>query len=189
MELLKNFVITLVTTLIFMTAIELIGPDNSMKKYLKFVMGLILIAVMLNPIIKFFSDGQTVVTNVIDKYGKEIDEKKIKDDDKEKEQYLKEKSFKDNFNKNCENLLSKEFKNMTFKSEIDCNVNFNKMNFEVNELKVYVSGKGVKKVEKVEIGKDGTQKEKIEDSKQKEIKDFLGDELGISSEKILVYYI
>ena len=51
MELIKGFVTTLVTTLIFITAIELVGPDNSMKKYLKFVMGLILVAVLLNPIV------------------------------------------------------------------------------------------------------------------------------------------
>ena len=35
MELIKGFITTLVTTLIFITAIELVGPDNSMKKYLK----------------------------------------------------------------------------------------------------------------------------------------------------------
>ena len=74
MELIKGFVTTLVTTLIFITAIELVGPDNSMKKYLKFVMGLILVAVLLNPIVKFFSQGETVLTSIIDQYDKEIEE-------------------------------------------------------------------------------------------------------------------
>ena len=37
MEYLNNFVITLVATIIFMTAVEIIAPDNSMKKYIKFV--------------------------------------------------------------------------------------------------------------------------------------------------------
>ena len=55
MEYLNNFVITLVATIIFMTAVEIIAPDNSMKKYIKFVLGLILISVMINPIIKFFT--------------------------------------------------------------------------------------------------------------------------------------
>ena len=71
MELVNNFVVTLVTTLIFITAVEILGPDNSMKKYVKFVLGLILISVLLSPIIKFFSKGEGVVTMAIDKYEKE----------------------------------------------------------------------------------------------------------------------
>ena len=34
MEAVKNFVVNLVTTLIFISAIELICPDNKMKKYI-----------------------------------------------------------------------------------------------------------------------------------------------------------
>ena len=48
MDKINAFVITLVTTLIFMTAIELIGPDNSMKKYLKFVLGHLILLKNLN---------------------------------------------------------------------------------------------------------------------------------------------
>ena len=54
MEYLNNFIITLVATMIFMTSIEIIAPDNSMKKYIKFVLGLILISAMINPIIKYW---------------------------------------------------------------------------------------------------------------------------------------
>jgi len=109
MELINNFVITLVTTLIFITAIEIIGPDNSMKKYVKFVLGLILISVLLSPIINFFSKGEAVVTNAIDKYEKELTNsqtKQINTQDKEK---LRQESFKDNFNKNCVSSLTKKF--------------------------------------------------------------------------------
>ena len=68
MEYLNNFIITLVATMIFMTAIEIIAPDNSMKKYIKFVLGLILISVMINPIIKFFTGGEQEVINRIKGY-------------------------------------------------------------------------------------------------------------------------
>ena len=34
MEILNKFIISLVTAIIFITAIELVGPDNDMKKYL-----------------------------------------------------------------------------------------------------------------------------------------------------------
>ena len=68
MEYLNNFIITLVATMIFMTSIEIIAPDNSMKKYIKFVLGLILISVMINPIIKFFTGGEQEVINRIKRY-------------------------------------------------------------------------------------------------------------------------
>ena len=68
MSYINNFVITLVATIIFMTAVEIISPDNSMKKYIKFVLGLILVSVMINPIIKFFTGGEQEVINAIKKY-------------------------------------------------------------------------------------------------------------------------
>ena len=184
MELIKGFVTTLVTTLIFITAIELVGPDNSMKKYLKFVMGLILVAVLLNPIVKFFSQGETALTSIIDQYDKEIEEGISKDDTTIATQELRE----DNFNKNCINKLSKEFKDMTFESDLDCTVDFDNMTCQINELRIGISEKGVKKVKEVKIGEE--EKEvKEEDSTQKEVKDFLSDELEISKDKIVVYYL
>lgn len=188
MELIKGFVTTLVTTLIFITAIELVGPDNSMKKYLKFVIGLILVAVLLNPIVKFFSQGETVLTSIINQYDKEIEEGINKDEAAIATQELREESFKDNFNRNCINKLSREFKDMTFESDLDCTVDFDNMTCQINELRIGISDKGVKKVKEVKIGEE--EKEiKEEDSTQKEVKDFLSDELEISKDKIVVYYL
>ncbi|MBD7910017.1 MULTISPECIES: stage III sporulation protein AF [Clostridium] len=187
MELIKNFVVTLVTTLIFITAIELIGPDNSMKKYLKFVLGLILIAVILNPIINFFSKGETVLTEVIGKYSKEVtkdinDKKKTEDNNK-----IREESFKNNFNRNCESLLNKEFNNFNFVSAVECKVDFTDVNFKIIKLRIGVQKKGIKKVEKVELGKEHKE-EKSEDNTQKEIKRFLSKELDLEEDKIEVHY-
>ena len=36
MSIVKEYVINLVATLVFITAVELIAPENNMKKYLKF---------------------------------------------------------------------------------------------------------------------------------------------------------
>ena len=48
--------------------------------------------------------------------------------------------------------------------------------------------KGVKKVKEVKIGEE-EKDVKEEDSIQKEVKDFLSDELEISKDKIVVYYL
>ena len=191
MELIRGFVVTLVTTLIFITAVEIIGPDNSMKKYLKFVMGLILISVILNPIISFFTNGESIITSAIDKYENDMFRESDSDEKESHNSSLKATSFKENFNKNCVNLLSKEYKNMDFQCDIDCNVDFVNPNLVINEVKVGVKDKGIRKVQnvkKVDIN-DTNDEEVIVDETLEEVRDFLSDELSVDKERIVVYYI
>ena len=108
MEIINKYIVTLVATLVFMTAIELIAPDNSLKKYLKFVMGLILISVLLTPIIKFFTGGEKMITNAIEKYEREFDTTEVSSgnlNEEEKDDESRKRAFVLNFNKNCEDLL------------------------------------------------------------------------------------
>lgn len=191
METLKEFVITLVTTMILITAVELIAPDNSMKKYLKFVLGLILIVVILNPILKFFNVGENELKNSISSYEKNLKEKESDNDINVDSNKLREESFKNNFNKNCENMLKNEFKDMEFKCEVDCNVDFKGVKFNISSINVYIKDKKVKKivnVEKVEI--DTSKESKKKENKNEEYKDvvnFLKSELEISESKINIY--
>ncbi|MBS6006929.1 MAG: stage III sporulation protein AF [Clostridium baratii] len=191
METLKEFVITLVTTMILITAVELIAPDNSMKKYLKFVLGLILIVVILNPILKFFNVGENELKNSISSYEKNLKEKESDNDINVDSNKLREESFKNNFNKNCENMLKNEFKDMEFKCEVDCNVDFKGVKFDISSINVYIKDKKVKKivnVEKVEI--DTSKESKKKENKNEEYKDvvnFLKSELEISESKINIY--
>lgn len=189
MDILRNFISTLVATLILITAIELIAPDNSMKKYLKFVLGLILMAVILNPIINFFTKGESILTEAIDKYEKEIisnsEKNNIKTDNKNNN--LQEESFKKNFNKNCESLLSKKFTEYNFSSQIDCTMDFTKddLNFKINKLRIGIKNKNIKKIEKIDLNKNTKE---VDESVQKEIKDYLSDELDVDRGKIEIYY-
>lgn len=191
METLKGFVITLVTTMILITAVELIAPDNSMKKYLKFVLGLILIVVILNPIMKFFNVGENELKNSISSYEKNLKEKEADNDINVDSNKLREESFKNNFNKNCENMLKNKFKDMEFKCEVDCNIDFKGVKFDISSINVYIKDKKVKKVvnvEKVEI--DTSKESKKKENKNEEYKDvvnFLKSELEISENKINIY--
>lgn len=184
MEILNKFIISLVTAIIFITAIELVGPDNDMKKYLKFVMGLILVAIILNPIVEVLTKGEGYLTRAVLNYTDEITSKtkdEVKNDDNSK---IREDSFKKNFNKNCESTLNEKFLDFTFKSDVDCKVDFNNMTMEVNSLKIYAKPKGVRKVEKVTLGEE---KENDDEIKVK-IKEFLSKELNIDKNKIKVNY-
>ncbi|MDY6011795.1 stage III sporulation protein AF [Clostridium sp.] len=191
MELLNKFVITLVTTLIFMTAVELIAPDNSMKKYLKFVLGLILITVILNPILTIILNGEQELKDVISGYEEEYNVNKKDNESTENIMKIKEDSFKDNFNKNCESMLKQEFKDLEFKCNVDCVVDFNDNDFTINKLSIQIKDKKVKKVEKIDKVDINSKKDK-KDTVNKEYKDvvkFISKELNIDENKIDIYKI
>ena len=191
MELLNKFVVTLVTTLIFITAVEMIAPDNSMKKYLKFVLGLILITVILNPILTIILNGEEELKDVISSYEREYNTDKKDEKDSENIIKIKEESFKENFNKNCESMLKQEFKNLEFKCNIDCLVDFNDNNFTINKLNIEIKDKRVKKVEKIEKVDINSNKDKGNKA-NKEYKDvvkFISKELNIDENKIDIYKI
>lgn len=192
LELLNKFVITLVTTLIFIAAVELIAPDNNMKKYLKFVLGLILIAVILNPILTIILNGEEELKDVISNYEEEYNTNKKVEKNNDDLSKVKEKSFKTNFNKNCESMLRKEFKDLEFKCDVDCIVDFNGSNFIINKLDIRIKDKKIKKVEKidkVDINSKEKNQEKKENDKYGDVVKFISKELDISEEKINIYRI
>jgi len=192
---LKNIVITLVTILIFISAVELISPNNKMKKYIQFVLGLILVTVILNPILQFISNGDKSVLEVIQTYEEvfsknenkvNLDNTNTFENDKDKGDSRK-KAFIENFNKNCDNLLKSQYKNMTFKSEVDCDVNFTDITLNVKKLKIGVGEGKINKIKKIVINKTVESSTKEENKEYTEIINFVSSELNIPKEKIEVY--
>lgn len=193
METLKNIVTTLVTMLIFISAVELIAPDDKMKKYIKFILGLILISVILNPIINFISNGEKNIGASIESYEAVFSKNKTDLDNagtkKENEGIndSRKKAFISNYNKNCDNILRSKFKNMTFKSEIDCNVNFSDVTLDVKKLKIGIGENKVNKIKKIVIKSKEQSNEQDVNKEYAEIVDFASKELNIPKEKIEVY--
>jgi len=188
MEYLNNFIITLVATMIFMTSIEIIAPDNSMKKYIKFVLGLILISVMINPIIKFFTGGEQEVINRIKRY-EDMLNLGVTNEGESKEVIEKQKeAFKSNLNSNCDNLLKEKFSDKNFKSDIKCNINLSDMTYSIDSLEVGVRENGIRLVDKIRINESEeavSNNEKIDN--EEEIKNYLSELFKIPIEKIKLY--
>ena len=188
-ESLKGLVTTLTSMLVFIGAIEIIAPDNKMKKYIKFILGLILITVILNPILNFISNGEENILSTLSKYERSISNVEVYKEDinvfnnKKNDNEAIKNTFIENFNKNCDKLLKDKFKNMTFKSEVECDVDFNSMSYDIKKLKIGINDNKVKKIE-IGIERDN----KREDSDEyEEVVDFISDELEISKEKIEIY--
>ncbi|ATD55194.1 stage III sporulation protein AF [Clostridium chauvoei] len=192
METLTNFVVTLVTMIILMTAIELIAPDNSIKKYLKFVLGLILISVMLTPIISLISKGEKQITSAISKYTENPLDSIKKDNDNSVNQ-TKEKTFEKNLEKNCEKILKSQFTNRDFQSEVTCNLDLENMTYSIDKVSIGVKDKSIKKVQKIEINtKENVSEALALDDKvenEEEIKKYIGEALNIQADKIEIYSI
>ncbi|SDY48312.1 stage III sporulation protein AF [Proteiniborus ethanoligenes] len=55
-EILKNWVINIVVIIFFVAFIEIMLPKSSMKRYVNMVLGLLIIIVLINPIIKFMAN-------------------------------------------------------------------------------------------------------------------------------------
>ena len=181
MDLFKNFVITLITVMIFISAVELILPDNSLKKYIKFVMGLILTAVILNPIISFVEGGESKITSSISKY---IKKSEIQVNEREKDNFkINEKSFNDNLNKNIESLLKKEFKELNFKCESKCKLNYDSYNYKIEKIDIFVIDKGIKKIKEVDFSKEET----LKNDEYKAVKKFIQKELDLNDGVVNIY--
>ena len=191
MEYLNNFIITLVATMIFMTSIEIIAPDNSMKKYIKFVLGLILISVMINPIIKFFTGGEQEVINRIKRY-EDMLNLGVTNEGESKEVIEKQKeAFKSNLNSNCDNLLKEKFSDKNFKSDIKCNINLSDMTYSIDSLEVGVRENGIRLVDKIRINVNDESEEVVSNNEkidnEEEIKNYLSELFKIPIEKIKLY--
>lgn len=190
MEYLNEFVITLVATMIFMTAVDIIAPDNSIKKYIKFVLGLILISVMINPIIKFFTGGEQEVVNTIKQYESMLYEGTT-DESENKISNQKIESFKSNLNSNCDSLLKTEFSDKDFKSNVECTLDLESMTYNIDGLEVGVKDSGIKVVDKIKININKESEEAISSEEQiedeEEIKKYLSETFKIPVEKIKLY--
>ena len=190
MEYINNFVITLVATIIFMTAVEIISPDNSMKKYIKFVLGLILISVMINPIVKFFTDGEQELVSAIKNYESVFYEGTTNENEDSISKSQIE-SFKNNLNINCDNLLKEKFLDKEFKSNVECEIDLDNMTYSIESLEVGVKDGGIKLVDNIKIDINEENEEAVSNDgsveNEEEIKNYLSEVFKIPTEKIKLY--
>ena len=191
MEYIKSFIETLVTIIILFSAIELISPNNSMKKYIKFVLGLILIVVMLNPIIDFFTEGEDKIVSTIKEYENILStDTKISSDVAVSNEV--EDVFIENLNKNSAAELAEAFPDYTFVCNIDCNIDLSNYSYNISHAKIGIStGKiqDVEKIEKVEISNDNQNESKVYSDDEQKIVSYVSNMLGVSEEKIEIYTV
>lgn len=188
---LKDWVMSICTAIFFITAVEMIMPNNSMKKYSKFVLGLILITVVLNPIIKVF-DKNFNINGYVNEATKYFEEKQFQDDyDKYKNSSINNtvEVFSDNLENLCVNKLEEKFPRDSYEVSAQVSYDPEKEKFIISEVRVGVNEGNIRKVKKIKIkdSKEVSSKELIDDSKSKSITEYLNTVLNIPKDKIKVY--
>lgn len=188
---LKEWVMSICTAIFFITAVEMIMPNNSMKKYSKFVLGLILITVVLNPIIKIF-DKNFNINGYVNEATKYFEEKQFQDDyDKYKNSSINNtvEVFSDNLENLCVNKLEEKFPRDSYEVSAQVSYDTEKEKFIISEVRVGVNEGNIRKVKKIKIkdSKEVSSKELIDDSKSKSITEYLNTVLNIPKDKIKVY--
>lgn len=180
MEHLNSFVITLATVIIFISAVELIMPDNSFKKYQSFVLGLIVLAVILTPIIKFFDSTETLG----DKVKATIEE--MEENNEKNPIYSSDKNNQYVFatlENNCEATLREKYDEKEFDVKVEGEIDFSNYETTINSVVVNIRNKD--ELEPIIIGEEN----KLEEKKTaigKEVEEFIANELKIDEKIIMV---
>lgn len=191
MILLRQWVINVCISAFFITAIEIILPDNSLKKYAKFVLGLILIVVISNPLISLFSKDTSNIKEAILSNVSSLDdltESKKSDEYKKKNIELTLKNFETNVQSNCLVILKSKFPEQDFIVQAKTIYENNK--YSIKKLDIGVKDKRVENVKKVEIKTNSSNEDnKTYDKSYSEIAQFLSKELNINKENIALYKI
>ena len=191
-ELLKVWITSITIAVFFITAVEMILPDNSMKKYAKFVLGLMLIVVIINPIMKIFDKDfdfnaySNKATTYMEGSNPEKDIKKYKD--------INILNTTENFKKNLENEcilnLEEEYPENKYNADIEVVYDSKEQIFNISTVEIGIVEKGVKNIENIEINTksvNASKKNIIQGEQGNKIKRLLSSKFKIPGDDITVY--
>lgn len=191
-EALKSWIITICTAVFFTTAVQMILPEGSLKKYCNFVLGLIILVVMINPIIKIFNPNVNI-NNLIETSSAYISNKEYENDfDKYRDVNINNtlNAFKSNLEKQCIKDLEKTFGKDKYRAKVNAQYNKEDSIFVINSIEIGVNDGSVERIKKVEIGKESVtvdNPDKVDNKKATEIKDYISSKYDISKNKIYIY--
>jgi stage III sporulation protein AF len=185
---LKGWITTIVTLIIFLTLAELILPENSMKKYSKFVIGAIVIINILMPVFKLF-DKSFNLESSISLYEKKYEpilnnsENAVSLQNRMQEVTIDE--FKEKLKENIEKDVYKNTGKKITVKRIDVNTQIGSDDFgsiKYIELKKDDSS-DIKPVEKVVIGNNNSNN--LYENKDKDIVNYITKSYRVSEENIV----
>lgn len=179
---LSSWVKMILSIYIFATLVEIVLPTNKFKKYVRFVLGFIILITIIMPIFQFIGknvDVENTVASYYEKYSLE-DGNNTNLNEYNKQLILE---FKNNLSKRIEEEIKNRLNLEYVVKDIKIDENMSSLSFgKVYSLTLIRSYKSnVKPVEKVVIGRTNE-----EDAETIKVKKYLSEYLKISQDEITV---
>ena len=189
---LKVWVTNIAIAIFFITAVEMILPDNSIKKYAKFVLGIMLIVVIINPIMKVFDKNfnldsySSKATSYMEGSASKTDSEKYKNINI----LNTTQNFKENLEDECITNLKEAYPENKYNADIKIVYDSKNGTYNINTVEIGVVDEGVKSVKNIEINTtsvSNSNREILQDEQGNKIKKLLSTKLKISNDVITVY--
>lgn len=191
MTLLKEYIYNIAIAVILVSAVEMLLPDNQFKKYCKFVLGLIIMVVILNPVLKLL-DKNFNIDSYTKKAATYFDERNY-----EKDYGTVQAANIDNTLKtaadNINALLTKSLNNKfggTYKVLSEVVYDEKNSKIDIKDINVTIQKGGVNEIKKIRIkvGEEEVPTNNISSTKEGDsLKEFISKELGIKKEIVNIY--
>lgn len=191
MTLLKEYIYNIAIAVILVSAVEMLLPDNQFKKYCKFVLGLIIMVVILNPVLKLFDKNFN-----IDSYTKKATAY-FDDGNYEKDYGTVQAANIDNTLKtaadNINTVLAKSLNDKfggTYKVLSEVVYDEKNSKIDIKDINVTIQKGGVNEIKKIRIkvGEEEVPTNNISSTKEGDsLKEFISKELGIKKEIVNIY--
>lgn len=156
---LKEWVIQIVTTFIFISLLEIVLPNGEMKKYIDMIIGLIIIIVIINPFIKFLIKDINIERSILNIPQRNIEEYEMDKDVMKLQNHQIVNSYIQRISEDIKSLVEKKTDYTVLKSYIEIKDDLDSEDF--GELKKVYLDLNLKR-EEIDDKKDNIHIEEIE---------------------------
>jgi len=196
LTLVRGWIIDIVAISILGVVADLILPGGNVKKYVRFLIGVILLAVMLKPIFhmfnqmadlnKFIARNSAIMNMSGMNYNLQLNDYKQQDE------------IKNNFKKNLELHMEEQIKNQTGYKTVKANVYLsgsdenNRESLGIESVYIEIGNGNKENIRpvKIKIGDDSSVISNSQDNpeEKQKIKELISNIYGVSFDRIQVYY-
>ena len=205
-DFLRNWIVNITAIIIFIMFLDTIMPNNTMKRYINVIIGILIIIAVIKPILLMKDNADSFYGNILEtanyfeKSGSAVNSEGISKYQKEKAILIFENNLKNEITRLVRNNTMSEYKEISVDLELERNIESKDLG-NIKAISVALSNdKGkVIEVNRIKIGFDNDSEENINvinkdkaeynlnDNKIKsEIKDVISKALGINSSIISV---
>ncbi|WP_077367690.1 stage III sporulation protein AF [Anaerosalibacter sp. Marseille-P3206] len=196
---LKEWLIQIVSTFIFVSLLEIVLPNGQMKKYIDMIIGLLIIIVIINPFIKFIFKDIDIERNIFTSSEKMVGEYQVDKEMLNLQQEQMKNAYVMKLQEDVKNLVEEKTDFMVLRTYVEIKDDIESEDFgTVEKVQLEIDKKNISSnkdnqvvnIEDVEVvnvkcGKSKSIKED-EFEKSSEIKKIISEKYSLSEDNILI---